>query len=159
MRSGRAIYVLFIGMLAGCSTQQLQDFHTFLHEPVAFGKPAAAERPIEPAVCKPAATVLTLTPGQRALTIGVWMYEDGDYARSETYLMNALSQEISDADRIKAHKYLAFILCADNRQIACRAEFREALAINPKFELDVSEEGHPLWGPVFRSLRATAAGR
>lgn len=155
MRSGRAIYVLFIGMLAGCSTQQLQGFHTFPHEPAQSGKPAA----IEPAACKPAATALTLTPGQRALTIGVWMYEDGDYARSETYLLNALSQEISDADRIKAHKYLAFILCADNRQIACRAEFREALAINPKFELDVSEEGHPLWGPVFRSLRATAAGR
>jgi hypothetical protein len=158
MRPGGAIYVLFIAMLAGCSTQQVQDFRSFLRQPVQSNAPPALEPPAAPA-CKPAATALTLSPGQRALTIGVWMYEDGDYARSETYLMNALSQEISDADRIKAHKYLAFIRCADNRQVACRAEFREALAIDPKFQLDLSEEGHPLWGPVFRSLRATAAGR
>lgn len=152
MRAGRAIYVLFAAMLVGCSTQQMQDFHTFLQQPVGMGDQAAS-------ACKPAPTVLTLTPGQRALTIGVWMYEDGDYARSETYLKNALSQDISEADRIKAHKYLAFIFCADNRQVACRAEFREALAIDPGFRLDPSEQGHPVWGPVFRSLRTSAAGR
>lgn len=153
MRAGRAIYVLFIAMLAGCSTQQMQDFQTFLKQPVGMGDQAASG-----GACKPEAAALMLTPGQRALTIGVWMYEDGDYARSETYLKNALSQDISDADRIKAHKYLAFIFCADNRQVACRAEFREALAINPRFTLDPSEQGHPVWGPVFRSLRTSAAG-
>lgn len=157
MRAGRAIYVLFIAMLAGCSTQQLQDFHTYLQQPVRFGAGGTSAQ--SASACNPESAALTLTPGQRALTIGVWMYEDGDYARSETYLKNALSQDISDADRIKAHKYLAFIFCADDRQVACRAEFREALAIDPRFRLDPSEQGHPVWGPVFRSLRTSAAGR
>ena len=157
MRAGKAIYVLFTAMLAGCSTQQMQDFQTFLKQPVGRGDQAASGAPAASA-CKPAPTVLTLTPGQRALTIGVWMYEDGDYARSETYLRTALSLDISDADRVKAHKYLAFIFCADNHEVACRAQFREALAIDPRFSLDPSEQGHPVWGPVFRSLRTSAAG-
>jgi len=85
--------------------------------------------------------------------MGVWMYEDGDYGGSENYLKSALSQETTDAERVRAHKYLAFILCAERREQECRREFREALATStPNFELTPAEQGHPSWGPVFRSV-------
>jgi len=91
--------------------------------------------------------------------MGVWMYEDGDYVGAESYLQSALSLDTADTERVRAHKYLAFILCAERRQQECRREFREALAIDPKFELTPAEQGHPSWGPVFRSLKPAATGQ
>jgi hypothetical protein len=36
---------------------------------------------------------------------------------------------------------------------ACREEFRKALTMDPSLELSPAEAGHPVWGPVFRSLK------
>jgi len=44
---------------------------------------------------------------------------------------------------VRAHKYLAFILCAERREQECRRELREALAIDPSFQLTPAEQGHP----------------
>lgn len=155
--------VLAAALIAGCTAQQLRELQA------RFGAGAPeAETPAEQQVqklgqCEPtaqaAATPLTLTPAQRALTMGVWMYEDGDYVGAESYLKSALSLDIADAERVRGHKYLAFILCAERRQQECRREFREALAIDPKFDLTPAEQGHPSWGPVFRSIKPTAAAR
>jgi tetratricopeptide (TPR) repeat protein len=39
------------------------------------------------------------------------------------------------------------------RETPCRAEFRKAFEINPDFALSPVEDGHPIWGPIYRSVR------
>lgn len=92
--------------------------------------------------------------GQAALTAGLKQYEDGDYADSAKSLSAAVEQGLSERERVDAHKHLAFIHCASNRERACRDEFRKALALDARMELAPAEAGHPVWGPIFRSLKS-----
>ena len=92
--------------------------------------------------------------GEPALATGLKQYEDGRYADSMKSLQSAIDQGLNERDRIKAHKHVAFIHCASNRERACRDEFRRALRIDPAMELAPAEAGHPIWGPVFRSIKA-----
>ena len=92
--------------------------------------------------------------GQPALNTGLKQYEDGDYAASLKNLLSALDQGLDESDRVTAHKHVAFIHCASNRERQCREEFRKALAVDPAMDLAPEEAGHPLWGPVFRSVKA-----
>lgn len=91
---------------------------------------------------------------ERYLSSGIRAYEDGDYRNSAQFLQNALSAELLlNSDKVAAHKYLAFIDCAQSRGKSCRNEFRKALELDPKLELTPAEAGHPSWGPVFKSLK------
>jgi len=91
----------------------------------------------------------------QALSTGVKQFEDGQYAGAIGNLQRALELGLaSNSDRIKAHKYLAFIHCVSNRLPACRDEFAKALKIDPSMELEPSERGHPIWGPQFRNAKA-----
>jgi Tfp pilus assembly protein PilF len=92
--------------------------------------------------------------GRASLTAGLKQYEDGDYADSARNLQAALEQGLAHKERVTAHKHLAFINCASSRERQCRDEFRKALAIEPTMELEPAEAGHPVWGPIFRSLKA-----
>ena len=92
--------------------------------------------------------------GPGALSAGLKQYEEGNYAESAKNLQGAIELGIEDKERANAHKHLAFIHCASNRQQQCRDEFRKALAIDPALELAPAEAGHPVWGPIFRSLKA-----
>ena len=92
--------------------------------------------------------------GDEALARGLREYDDGHYAQSARSLQLALEQGLSNSDRGKAHKYLAFIYCADGRVGPCRDEFRAALDIDSSMQLAPAEAGHPVWGPVFRSVKA-----
>jgi hypothetical protein len=97
--------------------------------------------------------------GQQALAAGLRQYDDGDYADSARNLQLAIKRGLTRQERVKAHKHLAFINCASERERQCRQEFRNALALDPAMELAATEAGHPVWGPVFRSLkRTTQAG-
>ena len=92
--------------------------------------------------------------GPGALSAGLKQYEEGNYAESAKNLQGAIELGVEDKERANAHKHLAFIHCASNRQQQCRDEFRKALAIDPALELAPAEAGHPVWGPIFRSLKA-----
>jgi Tfp pilus assembly protein PilF len=92
--------------------------------------------------------------GASALSAGLKLYEDGEYAESAKNLQGAIDLGLPDRQRADAHKHLAFIHCSSNRERACRDEFRKALAVNPALELAPAEAGHPVWGPIFRSLKA-----
>jgi hypothetical protein len=92
--------------------------------------------------------------GEPALAAGIRQYEEGKYAEAAESLNSGLYQGLSSADRVKAHKYLAFIDCVSGRPAACRREFGRALAIDPNLELGAAEAGHPIWGPVFRAVKA-----
>ena len=86
--------------------------------------------------------------------LAMQQYEAGDYDESAKNFQGALRAGLSDKERVRAHKHLAFIHCAASRERQCRDEFRRALAVDPTLELDAAEAGHPVWGPIFRSVKA-----
>ena len=91
---------------------------------------------------------------EQDLLSGIRAYEDGEYESSARLLQSALSARLFVvSDQVAAHKHLAFIHCAQAREEACRNAFRRALELNPRLELTSAESGHPLWGPVFKSVK------
>jgi Tfp pilus assembly protein PilF len=94
------------------------------------------------------------TAGTSYLEDGVRNYEEGNYRTAQRRLQFALEEGLSRPDRVKAHKYLAFIACVSGQQLTCREEFGIAFELDPKFELEPAEAGHPIWGPVFKSVKS-----
>lgn len=86
--------------------------------------------------------------------LALQQYDSGDYAESAKNFQGAINQGLGDKELAAAHKYLAFIQCSANREKPCRDEFRTALAVDPALELTPAEAGHPVWGPIFASLKA-----
>ena len=94
------------------------------------------------------------TAGSSYLEEGIRNYEEGNYRTSARRLQYALEEGLTRPDRVKAHKYLAFIACVSGQQLTCREEFSIAVELDPSFELDAAESGHPIWGPVYKSVKA-----
>jgi len=92
--------------------------------------------------------------GNSYLAEGVQNYEEGNYKVAKRRLQFALEEGLSRPDRVKAHKFLAFIACVSSQPLTCREEFAIALELDPKFELDAAEAGHPIWGPMFKSVKS-----
>ena len=114
-------------------------------------KPAPAATAARPAGDEAAAT----QKAEQQFKQGVRAYENGQHKDAEQSLRSALDGGLpAKADQVAANKYLAFIACANRQQDSCRTYFRRALAIDPAFELSRTEAGHPLWGPVFREVKA-----
>lgn len=98
------------------------------------------------------------SPAEQKLSSGVKSYEEGDYNASLEALHGALDMGLRrKADQVSAYKYLAFIYCVSGREKQCRDDFKKALEIDPNFDLKPAEAGHPVWGPVFRSVKAKSA--
>jgi Tfp pilus assembly protein PilF len=92
-------------------------------------------------------------PAERALLDGIRAYDDGQYTQAEPLLRKALADGLqSQRDRATAHKLLAFITCTSDRLADCQQQFRDARAADASFALSRSEAGHPVWGPVYKSL-------
>jgi Tfp pilus assembly protein PilF len=103
------------------------------------------------------ARVASTSRAESALRRGIDSYEDAEYEVAVREIQSALDRGLrTRADRAKAYKYLAFIACASDRLESCHAEFRNALEIDPNFDLAPAEAGHPVWGPVFREARLEA---
>jgi len=120
-------------------------------------EPETAKEPVAlPKAQMPKA--LAPNKSQEELEKGVESYEDGEYKTAAKQLHIALDMGLdAKRDQAKAHKYLAFINCVSGRERSCRGEFRKALDADPKFDLDPAEAGHPIWGPVFRSVKSERA--
>lgn len=95
-------------------------------------------------------------PSEQKFINGIQYYEAGNYASSQSELQTALSMGLGSWEQVIAHKYLAFISCVSGHEKQCRDEFKKALEIDPSFELKPAEEGHPIWGPVYRSVKGKA---
>ncbi len=97
--------------------------------------------------------------GEQKLSAGIQSYEDANYKTSAKLLQEALNKGLfNKTDQVKAHKYLAFVHCTSGRKNECTNEFKKVFELEPDFELQPAEAGHPLWGPVYRSVKATARG-
>lgn len=97
---------------------------------------------------------VTARPAERALLNGMRAYEDGQYAEAEKQLKLAQSTGLaSPRDAAAAEKHLAFIYCTSNRVNECENASRAARKADPAFALSRSEQGHPVWGPVYRRVQ------
>jgi len=111
--------------------------------------------PSKPAQASPQITESVLR--QRAteqLALGLGQYDKGDTENALKNLTASLEHGmLGKVDQSIARKYLAMIHCVSNREAQCRDEFRKAFEINSDFALTTAEDGHPIWGPVYRSVR------
>ena len=110
---------------------------------------------VQPPPAPPAPGLLDVAerPAEKALLAGIRAYDDAQYPAAETHLSNAINAGLaSPKDKAAAHKHLAFIYCTSNRVRECESAFRSALQADPAFMLNKSEQGHPLWGPVFQRV-------
>jgi tetratricopeptide (TPR) repeat protein len=88
------------------------------------------------------------------LAAGIRQYAAGDYENASKSLTASLDHGLlSKPEQSNARKHLAFIHCVSGREAPCRDEFRKAFEINPEFSLNAAEDGHPIWGPVYRNVR------
>ena len=107
---------------------------------------------------KPAAPQITEDSlrerAKEQLAAGQRQYEAGEYDAAAKSLAAALDHGLlTKSDQARARKLLAFIHCAGGRDVLCRDEFRKAFEIYPDFALTAAEDGHPIWGPVYRNVR------
>jgi hypothetical protein len=162
----RIALIAFAALLAACESTPTKP-----EPPAPKAVARAAEppppKPAEPAEAaapKPAEAPAPATPvankGESHLGTGLAAYENGDYKTARYELQAALTQGLANrADRINAHKHLAFVACATGQREACKDHFRRVLAINSRFALTKAEAGHPIWGPVFIEAKTERAGK
>ena len=88
------------------------------------------------------------------LAQGIAQYQAGEFDNAIRTLTASLEHGmLSKVDQSRARKFLAFSHCVQGRDVPCRAEFRRAFEINSEFVLTAAEDGHPIWGPVYRDVR------
>ena len=117
-----------------------------------------AEVPKVPDSAKPASPQITETTlrdrAREQLATGLKQYEAGDYDNALKSLSASLDHGLlTKVEQSNARKHLAFVHCVSNREAACRDEFRKAFEINSDFSLSAAEDGHPIWGPIYRNVR------
>ena len=146
---------------AGCAAPIVNEPSEPLKAPApAASKPALepAKEPVAPKAQPP--RVVAPSKGEQELEKGIKSYEEGEYKTAAKQLQAALDLGLDvKRDQAKAHKYLAFITCVSGREKPCRDEFHKALDADPRFDLEPAEAGHPVWGPVLRSVKAERAAR
>ncbi len=93
------------------------------------------------------------TRAQVTLVEGLRKFDAGEHEAAAKTLATAIKMGLGAEDRALAHRHLAFIHCSAGREAQCREEFRKALTAEPGMQLEAAEAGHPIWGPIFRSLK------
>jgi hypothetical protein len=139
-------------ILSGCDT--VGPLVNPKPEPVTH-KPAPAV-PVRPAPGTPGNPILPAaqpTPEQSALKDGIELYNKGAYNEAIKRLTVPDMANGSKAERVQALKYTAFSYCVTSRQTLCRQQFEKAFKIDPSFDLQPGEHGHPLWTPMFEKAK------
>ncbi len=154
MHVATALATILVIALAGCQTPP----------PVAQPEPPPVESPPAPA---PAPVEVPPpsppTPGGRALAEGIALYDAGDFNGAIKRLLGAKeiwsdsTTPTATADKVAAHKYVAFSYCVTKRRTQCRKQFVDALKLDPGFNLEPTEKTHPIWGPEFERAKKEAA--
>ena len=126
---------------------------------IAIAAVIAACAPMPTEAPKPAAAPSTedtlRARAREQLATGLKLYDTGDYEGAQKSLVASLDHGLlSKSDQGIVRKHLAFIHCLSAREAQCAEEFRKAFEIDPTFALTPAEDGHPIWGPVYRNVRA-----
>ena len=113
-------------------------------------KPAPPPKPAAPQITED----MLRQRANEQLAQGVQQYQAGEYENAIKSLTASLDHGLlTKVDQSRARKLLAFSHCAGGREAQCRDEFRKAFEINPDFALTPAEDGHPIWGPIYRDVR------
>jgi len=83
------------------------------------------------------------------------MFASGRYG--DVIRMVATSDQLAAAPtevRVEALKLQAFSYCVSKYRRLCEDGFVRILHVDPSFDLQPAERGHPLWGPAFRSAKS-----
>ncbi|MDB5936260.1 MAG: hypothetical protein JWQ01_3604 [Massilia sp.] len=129
-------FLLGAVVLAGCANMPLGGGQKSAPAPAVAATSAPVPAPVAP-----------------GLKEGIAMYNNGDYNDAIKRLGAADVTGGSKATQLEALKYTAFSYCVTSRQTLCRLQFEKALKLDPSFDLEAGEHGHPLWGPVFVKAR------
>lgn len=160
VRISRALVLLIAFALSACETTPPRpEQKPAPAEPKPIPKPPpAAPKPAPPPPRDAEPAPPPLPKSLEELRRGLQRYDDGEYKEAARHLQRALEAGLaSPADQATARKHLAFMACVAKRTAACRAEFRRAFEADPAFALSPAEAGHPMWGPVFKSVQAEVA--
>ncbi len=95
-----------------------------------------------------------VTPGEKLVTDATAAYDEADYPKAIKLFQDALKETPVASDQVQIHKFIAFSYCLTMRLALCRMEFEKLLQLDPSFELNAAEAGHPSWGPPFRTVKA-----
>jgi hypothetical protein len=149
--------LLLVLACAGCAPPAVKDSEPpplVVPDTPAVIQPSASEK----SETQPPPVERILSPAEQELEKGIKNYEDGVYKIATKELQAALGLGLpARGDQAMAHKYLAFINCVSGRPNGCRDEFRKAFVADPNFDLTPAEAGHPMWGPVFRSVKTAVS--
>ena len=150
-RAARLVMLAFALACVSCSSPMVQDTAKPARDAKAGASGPQSQRANAPRATPKAAPS---SKGEQELERAVRSYEEGAHKNAARQFQAALDFGLdAKADRVTAHKYLAFIVCVSGREKSCRDEFRKALDVDPSFELGPAEIGHPVWGTVFRSVK------
>jgi Tfp pilus assembly protein PilF len=141
--------LLLAFMLTACATPEPEA-----PPPPAPPEPVVSVAAPEPKVEAPPPEQPSTKQGANSLAQGLKAYGNGQYKTARKLLRSALDSGLSKTDQVAAHKHLAFVACAGGQKEICKNHFREAMAIDPDFDLNRTEAGHPVWGKVFRALKS-----
>ena len=145
------VMLAFAVACVSCSSPMVQDTAKPARDAKAGASEPQSQRANAPRTTPKAAPS---SKGEQELERAVKSYEEGTHKNAARQFQAALDFGLdAKADRVTAHKYLAFIVCVNGREKSCRDEFRKALDVDPSFELGPAEIGHPVWGTVFRSVK------
>lgn len=137
-------------LLTGCETLGIKSP---LHQPAPAPKPAPPPRPTPPPPVVAPAPPPGPTADQIALREGIELYNKGAYNDAIKRLNAPDITGGPKATQVMAAKYSAFSYCVSSRQTLCRQQFEKAFRLDPAFDLQAGERGHPLWGPVFAKAK------
>ena len=134
-----ALSIVALLVLAGCAAQ-----------PTSTTTTSSPQKPAAPQITEESLR----ERAKEQLATGQRQYDAGEYDAAAKSLGAALDHGLlGKPDQARARKLLAFIHCAGGREVLCRDEFRKAFEIYPEFSLSPAEDGHPIWGPVYRNVR------
>jgi len=156
----RAVVLMLAVALAACETTPPRPVEKPAPvEPKPVPKPPPqAPKPVPPPPAREPEPPPQPPRAVDELRRGLQRYDDGEYKEAARLLQRALETGLaSPADQANARKHLAFMACVAKRTSVCRAEFRKAFEADPSFTLAPAEAGHPMWGPVFKSVQAEVA--
>jgi hypothetical protein len=157
-RSAIALSCTVLALLAGCDTlpgkPAAQGTASTARAPASSGT-AHAAGPAGATVAGSATGAAASAPLPAGLADGIALYGKGDD--------NGAIRRLSQPDvagpaaprptQLAALKYSAFSYCLTSRQTMCRQQFDKALKLDPTFDLEAGEHGHPLWEPVFAKAK------
>jgi hypothetical protein len=125
-----------------------------------------APQPPTPPVVTRAASIESAEPTapfqtavEKTFAEGLELYEKGDYPAAIKKLQSPELKQAWPELRVRSLKYLAFSYCVSNDLTACHAAFYEAIQVDPEFNLKPAEQGHPIWGAVFKKAKLGPPGK